>query len=58
MVILLGAKMFSKDYGLENKKMFIVYGVLSLIYFFVVAGYQHDFGSAFIILIIWFCISL
>ena len=58
MVILLGAKLFSRDYGLENKKMFYIYAGLSWIYAFVIMFYQHDLGSAVVLLIIWFCISL
>ena len=58
MIILLGAKMFSKDYEQENKKMFIIYMILAAIYFIVIFGIQKDLGSAVIIFIIWFCISL
>ena len=58
MVILLGAKLFSKDYGLENKKMFWIYAALSWIYALVIMFYQHDLGSAVVLLILWFCISL
>ena len=58
MIILLGAKLFSKDYGLENKKMFWIFAMLTGIYAFIIMFYQHDLGSAVILLIIWFCISL
>ena len=58
MVILLGAKLFSKDYGLENKKMFYIFAGLSWLYALVIMFYQHDLGSAVILLIIWFCVSL
>ena len=58
MIILLGAKIFSKDYGLENKKMFWIFAMLTGIYAAVIMLYQHDLGSAVILLIIWFCISL
>lgn len=58
MVIMLGAKMFSKDYKQDNIRMFNVYAILCLIYFVVIAFIQKDFGSAFVIAVIWFFVSL
>ena len=58
MIILLGAKMFSKDYEQENSRMLLVYSILSLIYVAVIFGVQHDLGSAVVIAIIWYCICM
>lgn len=57
-MIALAGKMLSVDHGEDNLKYFIYYGVMALIYVFVILVIQHDLGSAVVLLIICYCAML
>jgi len=57
-MILFGAKLFSKDKGLENINSFKSYAIASLLYVGVILLWQKDLGSAVVLLVITYCICL
>ena len=52
------AKMFSVDHKEDNERYFWIYAAAAFLYFVIIAFYQHDFGSAIVLLVICFCVLL
>ena len=57
-MIAFGARLLGYNHPQDNLRNFYLYGILSIIYFAVVYEYQHDLGSAAVLLVICFTIML
>ena len=49
------AKLFSKDLKEENMNNFKNYAIASIAYFLIILVYQHDLGSAVVLIVICYC---
>ena len=57
-MILFGAKLLGQDHKERNFNNFWIFVGTALIYFFVIAFIQHDFGSAVVLFAICYCILM
>ena len=57
-MILFAARILSKNRQEENLNELKRYGIAALVYFIVIAFYQHDFGSAVVLFVICYCVTL
>ncbi|MBQ6477997.1 MAG: FtsW/RodA/SpoVE family cell cycle protein [Erysipelotrichaceae bacterium] len=57
-MIVFAAKLLSKDRQDENLDELKRYAIAAAVYFLVIAVYQHDFGSAVVLFVICYCITL
>ena len=57
-MIVFAAKILSRDRREENLEELKRYGIAAAVYFIVIAFYQHDFGSAVVLFVICYCVTL
>lgn len=57
-MIVFAARILSKDHQEENLNELKRYGIAAAVYFIVIAFYQHDFGSAVVLFVICYCVTL
>ena len=57
-MIAFGGKYLGVDRKEKNLRAFEHYALILVFFFFVIAGYQHDFGSGIVLFVVSYCVAL